>query len=143
MQDADTNQLRRRDNRSSSSDRQCLVSQLRRHYTYTPESSQGIQKRFRMPHPSFLDLCASVREDPLFGQWINRRDAAGRLSSPIELLVLGSLRYLGRGLTLIDLKDTTGISPEVLSRFHPFWALFPRLFDSSILSDDVDKYNSF
>ena len=31
---------------------------------------------------------------------------------PLELLVLGSLRYLGRGWTFDDLEEATGISEE-------------------------------
>ena len=43
------------------------------------------------------------------------------MSSPIELLVLGSLRYLGRRWTFDDIEEQTAISREVhRSFFHAF-----------------------
>jgi hypothetical protein len=40
-------------------------------------------------------------------------DAVGRECSPIELLLLGSLRYLGRGWCFDDLEENTSISEEI------------------------------
>ena len=48
-------------------------------------------------------------------------DACGRLASPIELLLLGVLRYLGRRYTFDDLEESTSISEEVHRVFfHKF-----------------------
>ena len=48
-------------------------------------------------------------------------DAIGRPSSPLELMVLGSLRYLGRGLMFDDLEDYTSIDEETHRQFfHVF-----------------------
>jgi hypothetical protein len=44
--------------------------------------------------------------------------------SPVELLVLGSLRYLGRGWTFDDCEESTAIEKEVhhfFLRFHLTW----------------------
>ena len=38
-------------------------------------------------------------------------------SSPLELLILGAFRYLGRGLTFDDLEESTAISEEVHRNF--------------------------
>ena len=45
--------------------------------------------------------------------WKRKYDAAGREASPIDLLVLGSLRILTRNVTLDDLYEQTFISSEV------------------------------
>jgi len=54
------------------------------------------RSRFRLPYPSYNDLLDAVRVDPLFVRWCGEK-RNGKKSSPIELLLLGSLRYLGRG----------------------------------------------
>ena len=40
-------------------------------------------------------------------------DAVGQKATPIELLVLGSLRYLGCGWTFDDVEECTAVSQEV------------------------------
>ena len=78
------------------------------------------RRRFRMPYQQFLELCEDVREDQLFERW-TKTDAAGKPSSPIELLLLGTLRYLGRGFTFDDCEENTAISEETHRRFfHVF-----------------------
>jgi hypothetical protein len=59
-------------------------------------------ERFRLPYPNFL-RCGHKR---------NNKQAL-----PIELLVLGSLRYLGRGWTFDDVEENTAISKEVHRTF--------------------------
>lgn len=54
------------------------------------------------------------------GEWFphaEKKDAVGRDGSPLELLILGALRYLGRGWSFDDLEEATGISQEVHRRF--------------------------
>jgi hypothetical protein len=49
------------------------------------------------------------------------KDATGKSSYPLELLILTALRYLGRGWTFDDLSESTGISEEVIRVFlHSF-----------------------
>ena len=45
---------------------------------------------------------------------------------PIELLLLGSLRYLGRGWTFDDLEECTGISEETHRVFFHAFVKFGR-----------------
>ena len=74
--------------------------------------------RFRMAYESYLKHLKEVKESPLFKQWrVSSVDAAGQNSSPIELLLLGTLRYLGRGWTLDDVEEATTISQETHRRF--------------------------
>jgi hypothetical protein len=47
-----------------------------------------------MPYKNFLDIACQVKE--LLSWWLSR-DATGRESAPIELLLLGALQYIGQG----------------------------------------------
>ena len=90
--------------------------------------------RFRLPYGKYLDLVNDCKnaDDEYFGRW-QRPDATGRTASPIELLVLGALRYLGRGWTFDDIEESTSVSKEVHRVF------FHRFIDfgSTVL---YDKY---
>jgi hypothetical protein len=93
-----------------------------------PDNSQWpktFRKRFRLPYESFLQLLCMVDDeketpDDCFYRW--REDGvSNRKVSPMELLVLGSLRYLGRGWTFDDLEESTFIDKEVHRVFfHKF-----------------------
>lgn len=81
------------------------------------------RRQFRMPHNSFCDLVQDAREGEWFPRWMGN-SASGTPSSPLELLVLGALRYLGRGWTFDDLEESTAISEEVHRVFfHEFIAV--------------------
>jgi hypothetical protein len=74
------------------------------------------RRRFRCKFSCYLSLLEMVQEDPIFQQWQNT-DAYGKLSSPIELCLLGSLRYLARGWTFDDLEESTSIGEETHRQF--------------------------
>jgi hypothetical protein len=74
------------------------------------------RRRFRCSYECFQKLLDLVKGDEVFQRW-QRSDAAGRLSSPIELLLLGVLRYIGRGWTFDDLEENTSISEETHRQF--------------------------
>lgn len=85
-----------------------------RAYVQFPNTSNVIfnykfRKRFRMPYSQFIWLLSKVSNHPLFKQWKQLRQN----THPISLLLLGSLRYLGRGWCFDDLEKATGISEEV------------------------------
>jgi hypothetical protein len=74
--------------------------------------------RFRMAYESYKKHLKEVKDSALFKQWrVGTADAVGQNSSPIELLLLGTLRYLGRGWTLDDVEEATTISRETHRRF--------------------------
>jgi DDE superfamily endonuclease len=97
----------------------------------TPKFKSQFRRRFRMPHSSFLDLVKMVKEDTnedgilTFGRW-QTTDAVGVPASPIELLILGSLRYLGRGLTFDDIQEYTCIHRETHRQFFEQFIKFGR-----------------
>ena len=79
--------------------------------------------RFRLPYPQFKELHEHLQGEPMFRRWhigttIGFSDNA---STPIPLLLLTSLRYLGRGWTFDDLSENTAISQHVIRDFfHVF-----------------------
>lgn len=87
-----------------------------------PRFHKKFRRRFRMPYNSFLELLEIAKTSPLFGRWLpGTKNAAGKPCAPIQLLILCSLRYLGRGWTFDDLSESTAISEEVIRVFfHKF-----------------------
>lgn len=78
------------------------------------------RKRFRIPYAQFTSFVEEAKEENWFPRWMGK-DAAGKESSPLELLILGAFRYLGRGFTFDDLEECTAISEEVHRKFfHKF-----------------------
>jgi hypothetical protein len=77
--------------------------------------------RFRLPYNEYKQLVQDCKDSELFVRW-TRCDACGWQATPIDLLVLGSLRYLGRGWTFDDIEESTAVSKEVHRVFfhqHP------------------------
>ena len=62
-----------------------------------------------MPHTAYLDLVREAREDKWFPHY-ERRNALGEMGILLEILILGALRYLGRGWTFDDLYEATSVS---------------------------------
>ena len=67
--------------------------------------------RFRMEHSSFLKLLHMVKDNKCFSKRARKTGPTG--PSPVGLLLLGSLCYLGRGWTFDCLEEQTSISREV------------------------------
>jgi len=94
--------------------------------------SKTFRQRFRLPYHSFLSLLDRMNQDDVLLQYFRRwkpAQAEGdsalkmikRKVSPMELLLLGALRYLGRGWTFDDLEESTFIARDVhRCFFHKF-----------------------
>ena len=92
-----------------------------------PQWNKVFRKQFWLPYQSFLDLLAMLRDDNhgnFFERWKEEHPDKqfGKIkASPMELLLLGSLRYLGRGWSFDDLEESTFITSEVhWVFFHKF-----------------------
>ena len=72
--------------------------------------------RFRLPYASFIELSNDIATHPIFERW-TRNDAIGEKPSNTKLLLLGSLRYIGRAWTLDDISEANGISSDVNNVF--------------------------
>jgi hypothetical protein len=85
------------------------------------QKAKKFRRRFRLPHDKYLELLEKVKADPIFKSHMGTSGKNQTKAKPIELLVLGSLRYLGRGWTFDDLEENTGIGEETFRRFfHKF-----------------------
>ena len=85
-----------------------------------PGFLKKFRRRFRIPYDSYIAFVEEARAKEWFPRW-SRPDAMGKACSPLELLILGAFRYLGRGFTFDDLEEATAISEEVHHCFfHKF-----------------------
>ena len=71
---------------------------------------------FCMPYPSYKDLLHQINYDNRFEGWCGHK-WNNKQSSSVELLLLGLLRYLGRGWTFDDIEEQTAISVSVHCNF--------------------------
>jgi len=90
-----------------------------------PKLRDKFRRRFRLPHKECTELLGRVKLDERFGRW-QRSDATGTPSSPIELLLLGAMRYLGRGIMFDDLEEFTAIGEETHRQFFHVFVDFGR-----------------
>ena len=76
------------------------------------------RRRFRLPYQQFNELLQELEESERFRRWKKGTKCCfGEPSSPMSLLVLGALRYLGRGWTFDDIEESTAISEETHRQF--------------------------
>ena len=82
----------------------------------TPYGCKLFRRRFRLPFYIFMELLDDVTEHKLFSRW-TKNNCAGAPPSNIGLLLLGTLRCIGRGCTFDDIEEATGISIDVIRDF--------------------------
>ena len=71
------------------------------------------RRRFRIPYGEFQELLKELETAEMFRQWRpNNTNASRDDVSPLALLLLGALRYLGRGWTFDDIEEATAIGKE-------------------------------
>lgn len=110
-----------------------------------PKFEQKFRRCFCCSFSMFPKLLGKIKNNKLFFRWTHRPDAFWRFSAPIELLLLGSLRYLGRNCTFDDLEELTGIS-ENLHRhfFHVFLTYGSTTFykEQVYIPDNINEWQS-
>ena len=84
-------------------------------YVLNPPQSDRMKAifctRFRLPYDEFLSFADELSQHQIFSRW-KCSDATGIAPSNFELLLLGSLRYVGRSWTFDDISETNSISCE-------------------------------
>ena len=138
------NKRKRNDSKTSSKKKKVCVRSIKRHpilcraddgnlreatyedstwwrlYIETPPTGKRLLKifrnRFRLPYDEFEKLAKDILSHELFARWTHD-DACGYKCSDIRLLLLGTLRYLGRAHTFDDASESTYISVEVHRQF--------------------------
>ena len=111
-----------------------------------PTHRNGKLFRIRFSHnfDSVHEIVTKIQESGHYF-WRNKTDNKGKPSSPIELLVLGSLRILTRNATLDDLVEQTFISNEVhrcfFSKFMNWYStiVFPLVVRMPTLDELYDN----
>ena len=94
--------------------------------------AKNFRRRFRLPYDKYLELLQKVKANTIFESHMGTSGKNQTKAKPIELLVLGSLRYLGRGWTFDVLEENTGIGEEMFRQFfHKFIE-----FGSTVLHDE-------
>jgi hypothetical protein len=78
--------------------------------------AKAFRNRFHLPYPQFLELVEDIRSNNLFDQWCGYKSNNKKVL-PVELLLLGSLRYLGRGWTFNGCEESTAIDKDVHRTF--------------------------
>ena len=95
----------------------------------TSKALMVFRRNFRLPYAQFLDFVREAKARKWFPERWGRPNCTGKEGSPLELLILGSLRYLGRGWTFSDCEEQTAISEEVHRVFfHDFVKVAARSF---------------
>jgi hypothetical protein len=85
-----------------------------------PVFLKEFRSRFRVPYNCFLHILEWLKESDKFSQW-TRPDCTGSPCSPIGLLLLGTLRILGRDGTSDCVAELTNVSKETHRKFfHTF-----------------------
>ena len=100
-------------------------------YVILPEDKMNarhkkkFRDRFRMPYDEWKKFVDKLNENEHFDSWKRgRTDALGRQCCPIELLILGVLRKLGRDMTFDDLEEITYISERTHRSFFKKFILY-------------------
>ena len=100
--------------------------------------------RFRVPHFYFCELIDDISTNNLFSRW-SACDAVGSQPSNLKLLLLGSLRYLGRAWTFDDIHEANGISRETNRNFFSVFMEYgsTNLYKKYVLdvADSIDIAN--
>jgi hypothetical protein len=79
----------------------------------TTRAGRQFRRRFRMPWETYRSLVKEMRDDKWFAEYgYENKTALGHPGVPLDLYLLGALRYLGRGWTFDDVCEATGVSEE-------------------------------
>ena len=103
------------------------------------------RRRFRMPYDEFRKLVAMAREEQWFPAY-ERVNACNQPGIPLDLFILGSLRYLGRGWTFDDIAESTGVSQESHRIFFKLFVkacrthLYPRWVRRPTTDEEVQDH---
>jgi hypothetical protein len=85
-----------------------------------PRLMRKFCKWFRMSRQQFMELVELGQSENWFPS-AEKKDCTGRIGHPLELMLLGSLCYLGRGFTFDDLEESTFVSESSHRKFfHEF-----------------------
>ena len=101
------------------------------------------RRRFRIEYHSYCDLVDEARKGMWFPQY-EGFNAVGQQGICLDILILGALRYLGRGWTFDDISKATNVSEECHRRFFRDFCLacrehlYPKWVKRPETAEEVD-----
>ena len=90
------------------------------------------RRRFRLPCSVFLELANEIVNHDLLARWA-KKDCIGNDPIDYRLLLLGSLRCVGRSSTFDDTEEFTFVSNEVHRNFFQTFWIAKALFCARIM----------
>jgi hypothetical protein len=111
-----------------------------------PRFHKLFRRHFRLPYKCFQDLVQIVEICPLYDRWREGKvDVVRRPATPLPLLLLCVLQYIGREWTFDDLSENTGISEDIVRFFHRFiefgsTVLYQRFVVAPKRADDAKQH---
>jgi 1,2-phenylacetyl-CoA epoxidase PaaB subunit len=95
------------------------------------------KRRYRMGYPIFQQFMKFIQ--PAVKHLETKQSSDIYQSPPLELKVLATLRYLGRGITFDDISECIGIGEETL---RVFARKFCKAFSEQLYSTHIDYYEN-
>jgi hypothetical protein len=77
---------------------------------------QLFRRRFGLPPSEFRKLVALAKTWDIFAK-VGDHDAVGRKTVPLEMKVLGALRYLCKGVSFDGISELSGVSEQTMQQF--------------------------
>ena len=106
---------------------QCGINFMSKIFIPTAKLAKAFHHRFCLPYTQYLKLLEDIGSNKLFNHWCgNKRN--NKKVSPVDLLLLGLLRNLGRSWTFDDCEESTAIDQEVHRVFFVFSLFMAVLF---------------
>jgi hypothetical protein len=103
------------------------------------------RRRFHLPYENYEELLEDLSNSGEFKHW-ELADAVGQPLSPLALMLLGALRYLGRGWTFDDVEEATLIDEEPHRQFFYCFidycstTMYERFVISPLSSEDAASH---
>ena len=117
------------------------------HSLYVSSLPQGkrlndiFRRRFLVPYSEFIRLAEELISNELFSRW-TKPDCTRNEPSDYRLLLLGSLRYIGRYLTFDELEEHAFVSAETHRVFfHAFIEHMSTIFYQNNLTIPAHNMN--
>jgi hypothetical protein len=112
-------------------------------YIINPQRDDvDFRNMFRFPYDAFIELKDELLQHEEFHRWLpGRKDHFGVPASPIELMLLGSLFYLGQGCNFTILRSLSLISRECHRQFFHLFIDFcsDKLYDKYVTDYRTDN----
>ena len=105
------------------------------------------RNRLRLPYKNYLELLNELDESGKFDQWkYGSKDKYRAEASPLSLLLLGAVRYLGQGWTFDDIEEAMAINTETVRQFfhksikYGSMALYDKHVVTPTTSEDTEAH---